>query len=43
MTYFSPATAFPAEFVYKIHHRILGLYVWLVHGSLGHTLQASAR
>ena len=43
MTYFSPATAFTAEFVYKIHHRILRLYAWLVHGSLGHTLQASAR
>ena len=43
MTYFSPATAFTAEFVFKIHCRILRLYAWLVHGSLGHTLQASAR
>lgn len=43
MTYFSPATAFTAEFVLKTCHTTLRLYVWLLHGSLGHTLQASAR
>lgn len=43
MTYFCPATAFTAAFVLKPHCRILRLYVWLLHGSLGHTLQASAR
>lgn len=43
MTYFSSATAFTIEFVLKVHCRILRLYVWLVHGSLGRTLQASAR
>jgi hypothetical protein len=43
MTYFSLATAFTAEFILKAHCRISRMYVWLVHGSLGHTLRASAR